>query len=137
MAQRLFLALAVLCLVTVTGPSAWATSGEAIAFAHIDGSTGDVLAGGGSMSTGAATKKLGPGTYQIEFLGKYAKNITADRLIILASPKNGSGTIVFAAGEPFGTVNSSKIVIAVQIYQLTNGDNVDRDCYVAIFLGNR
>ncbi len=95
-----------------------------------------MVSAGGSATTKLGYKKVAPGNYEIEFIGTYPTSISADRLIIIATPKAGGSGIVLAAATPFGAVKSTKITILVQIYSLVNGDNEDHDCYVTIFLGN-
>ncbi|MFZ1889223.1 MAG: hypothetical protein WAU33_14420 [Candidatus Binataceae bacterium] len=135
MIRRLLVLGFVLVLMTsligtaIAGPD---KTGQAIAFARVDGSSGAVTGFGGKGTTSASGARNSAGSYTVTFTGHFPKSITPNLLIINTTAESNdfgvSNGVVIAASATEIEVDIATWVSSV----LTETDN---NCFVSVFFG--
>jgi len=113
----------------IAGPD---KTGQAIAFARIDGSTGAVTGVGGKGTTSASGVRNVAGDYIVTFTGHFPKNASTSTLIINTTAELGffgvSGGIVESA-------STTQVVVRVYTWTSNVLSQTDNNCFVSVFAG--
>jgi len=113
----------------IAGPD---KTGQAIAFARIDGTSGTVTGFGGKGTTSASAVRDEAGVYEVIFTGHFPKNITTNLLIINTTAESNN----FGVSNGF-VIGASATEIDVEVDTWTSNvlTEVDNNCFVSVFAG--
>jgi hypothetical protein len=107
-------------------------SGQSIAFARIDGASGNVTATGGVGTKSAAGVRNSAGDYTITFTGHYPKTITVDQVVVNASAESLQFGVANAVVQ---SVSPTQIQVEEFTWSSPTETEVDNTCFLTLFLG--
>ena len=120
---------AVLGGTAIAGPD---RTGQSIAFARIDGPTGNVTAVGGVGTKSAVGVRNNPGDYSITFTGHYPKTLTADKVVVNVSAESANFGVANAVVQ---SVSATQITVEEFTWDSPAATEVDNNCFLTLYLG--
>ncbi len=109
-----------------------AQSGQAIAFAMVNG--GDLLNFGGNGTKSAQALKSDTGIYQVSFQGNYPKNLGRCVIPLVSAFNNGHGEV--ADVQLVAAVSNKELIVKVVLFQSGSELQIDGMVSLAVYCGN-
>ncbi|MGC1677579.1 MAG: hypothetical protein WA740_08600 [Candidatus Binataceae bacterium] len=113
----------------IAGPD---KTGQAVAFARIDGGSGALTAFGGKGTISASGVRNSAGSYSVAFIGHFPKTITTNQVIINTTAESSifgvSNGVVTAASK-------TEIDVSVATWVSSTLTETDNTCFVSVFVG--
>jgi hypothetical protein len=129
---NMLLALGISAVLGGTAMAGPDRTGQSIAFARIDGATGDVTAVGGVGTKSAVGVRNSTGDYVITFTGRYPKTISAEKVVVQATAESFNFGVANAVVQ---SVSATQITVEEFTWDSPVATEADNNCFLTLFLG--